>query len=416
MALPHQPFQKTKYACYYSYLASSSVFCLPSMLFLTFRETYGVSYTLLGTLVFVNFCTQWVIDLVFTFFAKHFNIPRTVRLMPLLTSLGLLVYAIVPWLFPRYAYMGLLTGTVIFSAAAGLGEVLLSPVVAAIPSKTPERDMSVLHSLYAYGVVGVAVVSSLFFHWFGVHRWMFLTLFWAALPLAACVLFCVSPIPEMALSQPDAPQKRNLTKKRNLTLTLCVACIFLGSASENTMTNWISGYMENALSLSKAVCDVLGLALFAVLLGLGRTWYAKHGKNIVRVLLCGMAGAAVCYLAAGLSPVPFLSVAACVLTGLFTSMLWPGTLLLMEEKAPEVGVSAYAMMAAGGDLGGSIAPQLLGMVVDAASESDWAARLGQSWALSPEQVGMKAGMLTAALFPLLGTVLLWFMRRYFAKK
>ena len=97
--------------------------------------------------------------------------------MPLLTSLGLSVYAIVPTLFPEYAYFGLVAGTVIFSIAAGLCEVLLSPLVAAIPSETPEKDMSMLHSLYGWGVVTNVIIASVFFLIFGTENWMYLILF-----------------------------------------------------------------------------------------------------------------------------------------------------------------------------------------------------------------------------------------------
>lgn len=406
-------FKRTKHTCYFTYLAMSSVFSLPPVLFVTFREMYGVSYTLLGTLVLVNFCTQLLIDLVFTFFSKHFNIHKTVRIMPLLTSAGLLVYAFVPMFFPQYAYAGLLIGTVIFSMASGLCEVLLSPLVAALPSENPERDMSMLHSLYAYGVVGVVLLSTVFLKLFGTNNWMYLTMFWALLPIISFVLFCISPMPEMNISESTAPDK---VKRRNTGLALCVVCIFLGSAAENSMTNWISGYMENALRIPKVWGDILGMALFAILLGLGRTLYAKYGRNISSVLLAGMIGATACYLVAGVSANFVVSMLACVLTGLCTSMLWPGTLILMEEKFPNPGVAAYALMAAGGDFGGSIAPQMLGIVVDTVSESSLAEKLGSMFSLSAEQIGMKAGMLTAALFPLLGVILLLFMKKYFKKQ
>jgi len=107
--------------------------------------------------------------------------------------------------------------------------------------------------------------------------------------------------------------------------------------------------------------------------------------------------------------------AACILTGLFTGMLWPGTLIMMEEKIPSAGVAAYALMAASGDMGASFAPQLLGVVVDQVAASDLAARLSQTLALSPEQIGMKAGMLLTSLFPILGIFLLLYIIRYFRK-
>ena len=401
-------YKKTKYSCYFAYLAMSAIFSLPPLLFLTFRNTYGISYTLLGALVAINFCTQLTVDLVFSFFSKHFNIKKTVTIMPLITTLGLLIYALVPWLLPNFAYFGLVAGTIVFSVAAGLCEVLLSPTVAAIPSDTPEKDMSMLHSLYAYGVVMVVVVSSIFLKIFGTQNWMYLTLFWAILPVVSFLLFKTSPMPDMNISHGEQTQG---AKKRNFGLVLCVLCIFLGSAAENSMTNWISGYMEKALNISKTVGDVLGMTTFAVLLGLGRTWYAKYGKNIINFLLMGMAGAAICYITAGFSNNVIVSMIACVLTGWFTSMLWPGTLILMEEKVPGVGVAAYALMAAGGDFGASIAPMSLGVIVDVVSGSEWA----MSISTMPEQIGMKTGMLAASIFPLLGVLLILFMKKYFKK-
>lgn len=405
-------FKRTRNACYFTNVIMASIFSLPPLLFVTFRETYGISYTLLGTLVLINFCTQLFIDLIFTFFTKYFNIKITLRVMPLLTSIGMFIYALVPALFPDYAYVGLVIGTVIFSVSAGLSEVLISPVVAAIPSDNPDRDMSRLHSLYAYGVVLVVIVSTVFLRVFGTESWMYLTFFWALMPLISFVLYCISPMPDVNMNNESKDGK----KKKHKGMFLCVICIFLGSAAENSMTNWISSYMENALNIPKIVGDVAGMALFGVLLGLGRTLYAKYGKNISKVLLGSMAGAAVCYLTAGISSNVILSMLACILTGLCTAMLWPGTLILMEEKFPNPGVAAYALMAAGGDFGASVAPQILGIIVDKVTISEWAIRLSSSVSLTPEQIGMKTGMLTAALFPILGVALLLFMRKYFKKK
>ena len=405
-------FKATKYACYYSYVSGASVFALPAMLFTTFREMYGVSYTLLGTLVLVNFTTQLIIDLVFTFNSKWFNVKKTVTTMPLLTSLGLITYALVPSFFPKFAYLGLLLGTVLFSVAAGLGEVLLSPIVASLPSDNPERDMSTLHSLYGYGVLMVVGITTIFINLFGSHNWMYLTLFFALLPLVSAFLYSVCPIPDVTASS-ESGQKDKFRPSTGL--LLCFFCLFLGAASENAMTNWISGFMEKALGISKSMGDLLGIALFALLLAFTRTLYAKYGKNIGRVLLLGMIGAAVCYLVAGVVANPLVCAVACVFTGVCTSMLWPGTLIFMEEKMPRVGVAAYALMAAGGDLGSSVAPQILGAVTDAVSESSIAATLSETLKISAEQIGMKAGMLISALFPILGVAVVVIMRKHFKK-
>lgn len=384
-------YKRTKFACYAAYFTMSSVFCLPPILFVIFHERYGVSWTLLGTLVLTNFCTQLFIDLVFTAFSKKFNVKLIVKIMPLITSLGLLIYGIFPILFPEKTYFGLLIGTVIFSVSAGLSEVLLSPIIAAIPSDNPQGDMSFLHSLYAFGVFSVVVVATLFLKFIGAKYWMYLVMFFAALPIIAAMLFMISPIPDM--NEGGSSQKVQKNKRGRIGLALCVGCIFLGSCAETVMTNWISSFMDAELHVDKALGDILGVATFAILLGLARICYAKCGKNIIRVLFLGMLGAAVCYLVAGLSSHTIPAFIACILTGVFTGMLWPGTLIMMEEKIPGVGVAAYALMAASGDLGASVAPQLMGIVADHA--------------------GLQTGMLVSSLFPILGVILLVVIIRFF---
>ena len=412
--MSNKNFKRTKFACYTAYFTMSSVFCLPSLLFVTLREMYNISYTLLGTLILVNFCTQLVIDLVFSVYSKKFNVKAIVKVMPLITSLGLFTFALVPTLFPDFAYLGLLAGTVIFSLAAGFSEVLLSPTIAAIPSDNPQRDMSFLHSLYAFGVFFVVIVTTVFLKLFSAEKWAYLTIFFALLPVIASVLFFLSPMPDISGS---AQQKGVQTgKTRRVGIAICFACIFFGAAAECAMSNWISGYMENALHIDKAVGDIVGMAAFAILLGLVRIGYAKFGKNISIVLLVGMSGAIVCYLVAGLCVRVTPTLIACMLTGVFTSMLWPGTLILMEEKIPNCGVTAYALMAAGGDLGASVSSQLFGVVADGVSASGFAERLSVGLGLTVEQIGLKAGMLVSAIFPIIGVAVLCFGTLFFKRK
>ena len=413
MNTPTPNYKRARFACYSAYFTMSSIFCVPPVLFVTLREMYGISYTLLGTLVLTNFCTQMGIDLIFTLFTKYFNPKIVVRAMPLITSAGLAIYALVPTLFPNLAYVGLVIGTIIFSVSAGLSEVLLSPTIAAMPSDNPQRDMSFLHSLYAFGVFSMVLFSTLFLKIFGSENWMFLILFLAVLPLLSAILFMISPMPDMDTAASGSSTRG--TQKRALGMAFCVGCLFFGSCAENVMSNWISSFMENALGIDKALGDILGVAMFAILLGIARISYARFGKNINRILLLGMMGATVCYLVVGLSTAVIPAFLACILTGLCTAMLWPGMLILMEERIPSPGVAAYALMAAGGDLGASVAPQLMGIITDRVSASQAAADLSLTLGITPEQIGLKAGMLTCALFPLLGTILLILAIRYFKR-
>lgn len=405
-------YSLAKYACYISSASMATVICLSPILFATLRDMYGISYTLLGLLVVANFSTQLIIDLVFTFFSKYFNIHKTLRIMPVLTFVGLLIYGLMPMLFPKTVYLWLALSTVVFSVSAGLGEVLLSPVFAKIPAENPEREMSKLHSGYAWGVVGVTVVSTVFLKLVGTENWTYLALLWSLLPLLGAVLFQLAKLPDMT---EEAEEEKPKEKLFSTGVILCLLCIFMGGATECTMNQWISGFMEKAVGIDKVVGDVFGMALFAVLLGTGRSLYAKYGKNILNVMLIGMIISSVCYILAGVSLNPIVSLVACVVTGISASMLWPGTIICVGEKFKAAGVAVYALMAAGGDAGASFAPQLVGIVADNVAVSDFAVSLAQKLYITPEQVGIRTAIFLSAVFPIIGIVLVCVMRKYFKK-
>lgn len=405
--------KRLRTACYTTNITMSIVGNLPPLLFLTFRSMYGLSYSLLGTLVLINFCAQLAVDLVFSFFSHRFNIPLTVKLTPAFSLVGFLLYALAPVLFPNAVYAGLVLGTVVFSAGSGLAEVLISPVIAALPSDNPDRDMSALHSIYAWGVVGVVIFSTLFLLAFGGGSWQVLMALMMVIPLFATILFSRAQIPPM-----ETPEKLSgaLAFFKKGALWLCVAAIFLGGASEVTMAQWASSYLEQAIGISKVWGDVFGVALFGMTLGIGRTMYARIGKNITRVLVCCGVGATVCYLTTVLSGNPVIGLMACALTGLCTSMMWPGSLIVGSDHFPTGGVFMFALMAAGGDLGASVGPQMVGMITDAVIASPALMEKAAQLALSPEQMGMKVGMLAATAFPALSIVVYTILHKTSGKK
>lgn len=400
-------YQRLKWACYTT-SASMAVVCnLPPILFLTFRSLYGLSYTLLGLLIFINYTTQLAVDLIFSFFSHKFNIEKTVKLTPVLTLIGLILYAGWHYLFPQTPYVGLVLGTVIFSAAAGLGEVLISPVIATIPAEDPDREMSKLHSVYAWSLVPVIILGTLFILFFGGENWQWMMFLFSLVPLTSAVLFSGVRIPEI-----KTPERVSGVVKlfRNKSLWLCVIAIFLGGATECNMSQWVSGYAEQALGIPKIYGDVFGVALFGFMLGLARTVYAKVGKHIFRVLILGFLSSAACYWIACLSSQPFVGLIACAAVGFCSAMLWPGNLLVAADKFPKSGVFIYAMMAAGGDLGASVVPQLVGIVTDRAIQNPTVISLATTFSQNPEQLSMRLGMLIASVFPLIGvlvSILLW---------
>ena len=387
-----------KYACYLSNVTMSAVANLSPVLFLTFRALYGISYSSLGLLVLINFVTQLAVDLIFSLFSHKFNIPKTVKSIPVIAAIGFLIYGVWPFFAPDSVYTGLVLGTLIFSAASGFNEVLISPVIAAIPSDNPDREMSKLHSIYAWGVVFVIVVSTVTLLLAGQENWPFLALGFMALPLLSALLFAGTKIPPMETPKQTSAALKLLARKD---VWLFVFAIFLGGAAECTMAQWSSGYLEQAFGIQKLWGDLLGVALFSVMLGLGRSLYAAMGKNIGKVLTLGAIGATVCYLLIAVSNIPWVGLLACVFAGFCVSMCWPGNLMVASRKFPDSGVFIFAMMAAGGDLGASVVPQLVGIVTDGVMANPSAATLAAKLSLTTEQLGMRAGMLCGMLFPLI---------------
>ncbi|MBE6593540.1 MAG: MFS transporter [Ruminococcaceae bacterium] len=392
------PYARLKAACYTSNVSMSIVGNLSPLLFLTFRTLYGISYSLLGLLVLINFFTQLMIDLVFSFFSHKFNIPLTVRVMPLLAVLGLALYGLAPVMFPSNVYVGLVIGTVIFSAASGLAEVLISPVIAEIPADDPDREMSKLHSIYAWGVVGVVIFATLFLLIFKAESWQYLSFILLLVPLTSSILFLGAKIPQMKTPEKTAGAVRFL---KNKTVWLCMLGIFLGGAAECTMAQWASGYLEAAFGIDKVLGDVFGVALFAAALGFGRTLFSKIGKHASRALLLGAIGATACYLIAALSPFAVIGLLGCAFTGFCVSMLWPGSLIIASDRFPDGGVLIFALMAAGGDLGASFGPQLVGIIADAAMANPSLLNFASTLGITGEQLGMKIGILIGALFPMI---------------
>ncbi len=395
MPQPVKPsVKRLQYACYTANAAMAVVTYLPPVLFLPLRALYGISYTMLGLLIAVNFCTQLAVDLLFSILSDRLPTKWVARGMPWLTVLGMALYAASPLLFPNAVYTGLLIGTGIVSAASGLAEVLVSPLIASLPLEDPDRQMSRLHAVYAWGAVLTVALSALFLFFAGQNRWQILLLLLATVPISSGILFARAAIPHLHEDR-DTAETRKRPRKR--TLWGCMLLIFLGGAAEATMSQWCSVYLATALGIPKPWGDLLGVAMFCLMLGLGRSLYARRGGPVDRVLLLGSLGAGFCYLAAAITSLAPVGLLACALSGLSLSMLWPGSLILARERIPSSGVFLYGMMAAGGDLGSAAIPQLVGVLTDLATRSEAVCHLTDLIGGTAEQLGVKLGMLVGAV-------------------
>ena len=402
-----------KYGCYFTNFAMSLVAIVSPLLFLTFNKEYNISYGLLGFLVLINFITQMLVDLILSFYSNKFNIKLLIRIMPFLVVVGFLIYALIPYFFKDYAYLGLIMGTVLFSMANGLVEVLITPLIEKVYPKNTESEVSKLHSIYGWGIVVVTIISTLFLKVFGSENWHFLVLLLLIIPIVSCILFSFTALPDLAS---DESNKKHDNILKNSGIWLCFFAMIFAGMTECSMSQWSSSYMEKVFALSKVYGDLLGVAFFAGMVGLGRTLYSKFGKGIINVLIYGSILATFFYFVCAITGIAIIGLISCALTGLAVSMLWPGTLLFASSNNMSSGVVLFALMAAGGDLGAALGPQIVGSIIDVSIISKFVLDLSVSLSVSVEAISMRIGLLVATIFPVLSAVFGLLLKRKYKNK
>lgn len=176
---------------------------------------------------------------------------------------------------------------------------------------------------------------------------------------------------------------------------------YISVSIELTMSQWASLFTEKGLGVSKVVGDLLGPCLFAILMGIGRTIYGILGNKvqIERALLYSGLLCVICYLVTALAFNPFLSLLGCAVCGLSISLMWPGTFNMSAKYYQQGGVMMFGLLAIAGDVGASIGPWIAGVISDIVQTMNGIDQYMIS--LSAEQVGLKAGLLVAIIFPLL---------------
>ena len=385
-------------ACYLGNIVQAASINLTPILYVPLREQFGLSYTQFGTLVLVNFVTQVLCDIAFSKPVDKYGFRPFVVTGHFLCVAGFALFALTPVLFPQNIFLGFLLSTVVFSGSGGLLELLLSPIVDAVPSDAKEKAMSLLHSFYAWGQIAVVLITTLFLFAFGSSSWPVIVLLWALLPLFNAFYFLCVPL-DKKLSEDKVMKIRRLI--RNPIFILAFVATILGGASEAVMAQWSSAFLENGAGLPKVLGDTLGMCGFALMLGIGRLIYGIYGDrlNIHKIMISGSLLTVFCYLAVALSPWGWLSIAACSLCGIGISLLWPGTLVASSKCLPLAGASMFALLAAGGDIGSSLGPWFTGVMTDAASTFIPAKAL-ETLGLTAEQFGLRFGIFCAAVIPL----------------
>ena len=384
------PYRKTLLACYLGFVTQAIAANFAPLLFLKFHSDYGIPLGQIALISTVFFLTQLIMDVLCAKFVDRIGYRVCVVASSLCFSAGLAGLAFLPELFPS-PFAGILTSVVIYAVGSGLLEVLGSPIVEACPFEHKESVMSLLHSFYCWGSVGVVVVSTAFFAVFGIERWKWLACLWALLPLYNTYNFATCPI-EPLVEEGKGMGIRGLL--RVPVFWLAIVLMVCAGASELTMAQWASAYAESAIGLSKTMGDLTGPCLFAAAMGISRVLYGKYGE---RIALTGfMLGSGLlclaCYLMASLSGNPAIGLIGCIACGFSVGILWPGTISISSGRMPYGGTAMFALLAMAGDLGGAFGPSLAGAVSQ---------RFGDN---------LQKGMLAGSVFPLVLVVCVLLLR------
>ncbi|MBQ2667133.1 MAG: MFS transporter [Clostridia bacterium] len=378
--MTEQPnYKKTLAACYLGFITQAISANFAPLLFLTFKNTYGISLEKIALIPFVFYLTQLLIDFAATKFADKIGYRICITASQVLSALGLALMAVLPEILP-VPFVGILISVVLYAVGSGLIEVLVSPIVEACPFENKDGMMSLLHSFYCWGAVGVILGSTVFFAIFGVENWKILTLIWALIPLINTFNFMTCPIERLLEEGESLPVRKLLSIPLFWLMILLMVC---AGASEASMAQWASAFTESALGVSKTVGDLAGPCLFAVFMGITRVIYGKMSEklDLTKVmLLCGTL-CVLCYLTASLSPIPILGLAGCAICGMAVGIMWPGTLSISSQKCPRGGTAMFAFLALAGDLGATVSPALVGSLSGTAGGD------------------LKTGLLVGAVFP-----------------
>lgn len=401
-ALP-STYTRTTLSCFVGIFVQAIITNLTAILFIPMMDLYGFSYAHLGILVGVNFTTQVSADIIFSGLIDKIGYRKLVLPANIFAFVGLLMFALSPVLFSNHIFLGILLSTIMFAFCSGLLEILLSPIVAAIPGNDKGPAMSLMHSFYAWGQVATIIITTLFLFIVGYEHWQFIVFIWAVIPLINFFMFLTSPFPAIVAEE----HRQNLTDLIFKPFyILALLAIFFGAGAEVVMNQWASTFMEKGLELPKLTGDLLGMCGFAVMLGVGRTLYGIYGSrfNLSKILTRGSLLAVLCYLIVALSPFNILNIIACIVCGIAVSLLWPGTIVICSERYPLAGAWMFAILAAAGDLGAAFGPWLTGLIVNASADSSLTASLATTLQISAEQGAMRLGILVGVIFPILSFV------------
>ncbi|WP_033165770.1 MFS transporter [Clostridium sp. KNHs205] len=375
-------YTKTIRTCFIGYIVQAIVNNFVPLLFITLQQSYSIPLSKITLLVTINFGLQLLVDMVSAGFIDKIGYKVSAVAAHVLSAAGLIALTIFPDIFPD-PFTGLLAAVVIYAAGGGLLEVLISPIVEACPTDNKEKAMSMLHSFYCWGQVGVVLISTIYFALFGLDNWKYLAVLWAVIPIYNAIMFAGVPIAALDNGEHGGLSFKSLVQ--NKLFWLLMLFMVCAGASEQSVSQWASAFAERGLGVSKTIGDLAGPMMFAIMMGTSRLIYGKYGDRInlnkfmrYSVILC--IGS---YLLISLSTLPVLGLIGCGICGLSVGILWPGTFSLASANIRGGGTAMFAFLALAGDLGCSAGPTVVGI------------------ASSYFDNNLKVGILSATIFPVI---------------
>lgn len=355
-------YNHTVFACYFGYVVQAIVNNFAPLLFLTFRNEFGIPLEKITSLITINFLFQLVVDVIAAKVVDKIGYRKCIVAAQLFSALGIAGMGFLPQLFSD-PYYGLLISILLYALGGGLIEVLVSPIVEACPIKNKKAAMSLLHSFYCWGHLFVVLLSTLFFTLFGIENWRILALMWAVIPFLNTFYFAVVPIAPLTAEGEQVPLKKLFSSKVFWLFILVMVC---AGASEQGMSQWASVFAEAGLKVSKTVGDLAGPSLFAVTMGISRVVYSKISEkvNLTKYMTACSVLCIISYAIASFSGNAAFSLVGCAMCGFAVGVMWPGAFSLASETFPKGGTAMFAFLALAGDFGCSFGPSVVGVATD----------------------------------------------------
>ena len=365
-------YNTTILCCFVGYIVQAIVNNFIPLLFITFQNSYHIPLSKITLLVTFNFCIQLTVDLLATRFVDKIGYRASILIAHITSALGLLLLTILPEIMNPFT--GILISVSVYAIGGGIIEVLISPIMESCPTDNKEKAMSLLHSFYCWGHVGVVLLSTIFFKLAGIENWRILCGLWAIVPIINGILFIKTPIAPLISSEEKGMTLKELFKSK--IFWLLIIMMVCSGASEQAVSQWASAFAEQGLGISKAAGDLAGPMTFAIVMGATRAIYGKYGDKIKldSFMLVSTALCVFSYL--------LISLIGCALCGASVGIMWPGTFSKAAASLRSGGTAMFALLALAGDLGCSSGPSLVGAISDIANGN------------------MKVGILTAIIFPI----------------